>query len=68
MQRKKDLVRAVHNRRESQRHLLEKNGTWQFCDEVVRISHEFPEKYSWGISWEKFQRNSQEFLETNSLI
>ena len=29
MQRKKDLVRAVHkyNRREPQRHLLEKNGT-----------------------------------------
>ena len=27
MQRKKDLVKAVHNRRESQRHLLEKNGT-----------------------------------------
>ena len=27
MQRKKDFVRAVHNRREPQRHLLEKNGT-----------------------------------------
>jgi len=27
MQRKKDLVRAVHNRKEPQRHLLEKNGT-----------------------------------------
>ena len=25
--RKKDLVRAVHNKREAQRHLLEKNGT-----------------------------------------
>ena len=27
MQRKKDLIRAVHNRREPQRHLLEKSGT-----------------------------------------
>ena len=27
IERKKDLVRAVHNRREPQRHLLEKNGT-----------------------------------------
>ena len=31
MKRKKDLVRAVHNRREPQRHLLEKNGTYKFC-------------------------------------
>ena len=49
MQRKKDLVRAVHNRSEPQRHLLEKNGTCKFCkicDEVLKISHECPEKYS----------------------
>ena len=49
MQRKKDLVRAVHKRREPQRHLLEKNGTHKFCkicDEVLKISQEFPEKYS----------------------
>ena len=31
MQRKKDFVRAVHNRREPQRHLLEKNGTVKFA-------------------------------------
>ena len=49
MQRKKDLVRAVHNRKEPQRHLLEKNWTWKFCDEVLRISLEFPEKYFWEI-------------------
>ena len=46
MQRKKDLVRAVHNRKEPQRHLLEKNGTGKFCDEVLRISQEFLEKNS----------------------
>ena len=71
MQRKKDLVSAVQNRREPLRHLLEKKGTWKFYDEVLRISQEFPEKYSLeflGISWEKFQRNFQEFLETKSLI
>ena len=41
-------------------------------DQDLRISQEFPEKYSreilrnfWG---EKFQRNSREFLETNSII
>jgi len=44
MQRKKNLVRAVHKRREPQRHLLEKNGTWKLYDEVLRISQEFPEK------------------------
>jgi len=27
IKRKKDLVRAVHNRKEPQRHLFEKNGT-----------------------------------------
>ena len=31
MQRKKDFVRAVHNRRKPQRHLLEKNGTVKFA-------------------------------------
>jgi len=46
MQRKKDLVWAVHKRREPQRHLLVKNGTRKFCDEALRISQEFPEKYS----------------------
>ena len=54
MQRKEDFVRAVHNRREPQRHLLEKNGTCKFCklcDEVLKISQEFLE--------EKFWRNTQ---------
>jgi len=39
----------MHNKREPQRHLLEKNRTWKFCDEVLRISQDFPEKYSWDI-------------------
>ena len=47
--KKKDLVWAMHKRREPQRHLLVKNGTWKFCREVLRISQEFPEKYSWEI-------------------
>ena len=42
MQKKIDLVKAVHNRRKPQRHLLEKNGTYKF----FKISQEFPEKYS----------------------
>jgi len=46
MQRKKDLVKAGHHRREPQRHLLKKNETCKFCDEVLRISQEFPEKFS----------------------
>ena len=46
MQRKKDLVRAVQNRREPLRHLLEKKGTWKFYDEVLRISQEFLETKS----------------------
>ena len=49
MKRKKDSVSAVHTRREPQKHLLEKNGTWKFCDKVQKISQKFPEKYSWEI-------------------
>ena len=48
MQRKKDLVRAVHNRSEPRDTILEKNGTCKFCkicNEVLKIS-ECPEKYS----------------------
>jgi len=37
---------VVDNRREPQKHILEKNGTRKFCDEVLRISQEFPKKYS----------------------
>jgi len=44
----------VHNRREPQRHLLEKNGTRKFFEN------------SSGISGEIFIRNSEEFLEKNS--
>ena len=49
----------MHNKREAQRHLLKKNITWKFCKigtEVLRIS------------WEKFPKNSQQFLETMSLF
>jgi len=49
MQRKKDLVRTVRNKREPHRNLFEENGTYKFCkicDEVLKISQEFPEKYS----------------------
>ena len=42
MERKKDLVRAVHNRREPQRHLFEKNGTVKFLETMSLI--QFPEK------------------------
>ena len=41
MQKIKDLVRAVHNKKEAQRHLLKKNITLNFCKigtEVLRIS------------------------------
>ena len=69
MQRKKDLVRAVHNRREPQRLLLEKNGTWKLSEEILRISQEFPEKYSREILrnfLETLVWSFQEFLETKS--
>ena len=49
MQRKKDLVRTVRNKREPHRNLFEENGTYKFCkicDEVLKFSQEFPEKYS----------------------
>ena len=46
---KKDLVSSVHNIREPQRHLLEKNGTLKFCDEALTISEESREEYSWEI-------------------
>jgi len=49
----------MHNRREPQRHLLEKNGTWKFCDEIQKIFQEFPEKYSWEIL-RNFLRKIQE--------
>ena len=56
IQRKKYLVRAVHNRREPQRHLLEKTE----LENSVKFAIDF-----WGV---KFRRSKQEFLETNSLI
>ena len=49
----------MHNKREAQRHLLKKSINWKFCKigtEVLRIS------------WEKFPKNSQQFLETMSLF
>ena len=67
MQRKKYLVRAEHNRKEPQRHLLEKNRTvkfamkfWKFLRNFLRnIPENFsgisggkiPEKFL-GISWD----------------
>ena len=53
----------IDNRRESQRHLLEKNGTWKFCDEVVRISQEFPEKCSWEIPRNFLRKIPEKFSE-----
>ena len=47
----------MHERREPQRHLLEKNGTWKFCKKFWEFLRNFrrniPEKFLW-ISWEKF--------------
>jgi len=51
----------VHNRREPQGHLSEKNGTWKFCYEVLRNSLEFPEKYSWEILRNLLRKISEKF-------
>ena len=64
MQRKRDLVRAVHNRKKPQRHLLEKNGTCKF----FKISQEFPEKYSWEILGNFLGKNSWEILRNFSKL
>ena len=39
--------------------LFEKSGTWKFCDEFLRSTPEFPEKYS-GESLRNFLRRSPE--------
>ena len=64
MQRKRDLARAVHNRKNPQRHLLEKNGTCKF----FQISQEFPEKYSWEILGNFLGKNSWEILRNFSKL
>ena len=69
MRRKKDLVRTVHNRREPQRHLLEKNGTVKFAMKSCKFLRNFrwniPEKFS-GISGgkipEKFSGISWDYV------
>ena len=102
MQRKKDLVRAVLNRREPQRHLVEKTEleksweflrnflqkipeefTWisrnlffylislkinQICNQVQRISQDFPEKYSGEILRNFLEWNSGEIYRNFSKL